>query len=162
MGLSTLRSTQSLVSSVLRRATSVTIPEGSSLNTSAASHYSIVFIVEIEKASREFVQLFLQVLDDGQRRVVDFRNTVIIMTSNLGPAYLNQMGKGPVRPETRQLVIGAIQGHFLPEFINRIDEIIIFVSHIILHCRTRRTLLMCFIYSAQFLARSYRTSSTSA
>ena len=97
--------------------------------------YCIVLIDEIEKASREFVTLFLQVLDDGrltdgQGRVVDFRNTVIVMTSNLGAAYLNDMGEGPVRPQTRQLVMGAIQGHFPPEFINRIDEIIIFVGDI--------------------------------
>ena len=95
--------------------------------------YSIVLIDEIEKASREFVTLFLQVLDDGrltdgQGRVVDFRNTVIIMTSNLGAAYLNDMGEGSISPQTRQLVMGAIQSHFPPEFINRIDEIIIFVS----------------------------------
>jgi ATP-dependent Clp protease ATP-binding subunit ClpA len=81
--------------------------------------YSIVLIDEIEKASREFVTLFLQVLDDGrltdgQGRVVDFRNTVVVMTSNLGAAYLNDMSEGPVRPHTRQLVMGAIQGHFLP------------------------------------------------
>jgi ATP-dependent Clp protease ATP-binding subunit ClpB len=62
--------------------------------------YCIVLIDEIEKASREFVTLFLQVLDDGrltdgQGRVVDFRNTVIVMTSNLGAAYLNDMGEGP-------------------------------------------------------------------
>lgn len=95
--------------------------------------YCIVLIDEIEKASREFITLFLQVLDDGrltdgQGRVVDFRNTVIIMTSNLGASYLNDMGDGPVRPETRALVMGAIQGHFPPEFINRIDEVIIYVS----------------------------------
>lgn len=95
--------------------------------------YSIVLIDEIEKASREFVTLFLQVLDDGrltdgQGRVVDFRNTVVIMTSNLGAAYLNDMGEGPVKSEARSMVMGAIQGHFPPEFVNRIDEIIIFVS----------------------------------
>ncbi|KAH9898381.1 P-loop containing nucleoside triphosphate hydrolase protein [Cubamyces lactineus] len=93
--------------------------------------YSIVLIDEIEKASREFYQLFLQVLDDGrltdgQGRVVDFRNTVIIMTSNLGAAFLNDMGEGPVKPQTRELVMGAIRNHFPPEFINRIDEIVIF------------------------------------
>ncbi|KAG1881660.1 P-loop containing nucleoside triphosphate hydrolase protein [Suillus tomentosus] len=93
--------------------------------------YSIVLIDEIEKASREFVTLFLQVLDDGrltdgQGRVVDFRNTVIIMTSNLGAAYLNDIGQGPVTPQTKQLVMGAITGHFPPEFINRIDEIVVF------------------------------------
>jgi ATP-dependent Clp protease ATP-binding subunit ClpA len=96
--------------------------------------YSIVLIDEVEKACREFVTLFLQVLDDGrltdgQGRVVDFRNTVIIMTSNLGAAYLNDMGDGPVKPATRQLVVGAIQAHFPPEFVNRVDEIIIFVSY---------------------------------
>ena len=95
--------------------------------------YSIVLIDEIEKASREFCQLFLQVLDDGrltdgQGRIVDFRNTVIIMTSNLGAAFLNDMGEGPVKSATRELVLGAIRGHFAPEFINRIDEIVIYVS----------------------------------
>ena len=93
--------------------------------------YCIVLIDEIEKASREFVTLFLQVLDDGrltdgQGRVVDFRNTVIIMTSNLGAAYLNDMGQGPVTAQTKELVMGSIRGHFPPEFINRIDEIVIF------------------------------------
>ncbi|KAJ7786301.1 P-loop containing nucleoside triphosphate hydrolase protein [Mycena metata] len=85
----------------------------------------------IIKACREFVTLFLQVLDDGrltdgQGRVVDFRNTVIIMTSNLGATYLNEMGEGPVTPETKALVTGAIQHHFPPEFINRIDSVVIF------------------------------------
>ena len=92
-----------------------------------------MLIDEIEKACREFITLFLQVLDDGrltdgQGRVVDFRNTVIIMTSNLGAVYLNDMGDGPVKSQTKELVMGAIRGHFPPEFINRIDEIIIFVS----------------------------------
>jgi ATP-dependent Clp protease ATP-binding subunit ClpA len=95
--------------------------------------YSIILIDEIEKACREFVTLFLQVLDDGrltdgQGRVVDMRNTVIMMTSNLGAAYLNDMGEGAVSPLTKSLVMDAIQGHFPPEFINRIDEIVIFVS----------------------------------
>jgi len=95
--------------------------------------YSIVLIDEIEKASREFVTLFLQVLDDGrltdgQGRLVNFRNTVIIMTSNLGAAFLNDMGEGPVRAATKELVMASIQAHFPPEFINRIDDIVIFVS----------------------------------
>ena len=90
--------------------------------------YSIILIDEIEKACREFVTLFLQVLDDGrltdgQGRVVDMRNTVIMMTSNLGAAYLNDMGEGAVNPHTKALVMSAIQGHFPPEFINRIDDI---------------------------------------
>ncbi|KAH7106024.1 P-loop containing nucleoside triphosphate hydrolase protein [Auriculariales sp. MPI-PUGE-AT-0066] len=96
--------------------------------------YSIVLIDEIEKAAREFVTLFLQVLDDGrltdgQGRVVDFRNTVIIMTSNLGAAYLNDAATGidgPVPPAVKQNVMQSIQGHFPPEFVNRIDEIIVF------------------------------------
>ena len=92
-----------------------------------------MLIDEIEKACREFITLFLQVLDDGrltdgQGRVVDFRNTVIIMTSNLGAAYLSDMGEGQVKSQTKELVMGTIRGHFPPEFINRIDEIIIFVS----------------------------------
>ncbi|KAJ2927131.1 hypothetical protein H1R20_g9968, partial [Candolleomyces eurysporus] len=98
--------------------------------------YSIILIDEIEKACREFVTIFLQVLDDGrltdgQGRVVDMKNTVIIMTSNLGAAYLHDMPEGPVRPETKTMVMGAIQSHFPPEFINRIDDIIIFraLSH---------------------------------
>lgn len=97
--------------------------------------YCIILIDEVEKACREFVTLFLQVLDDGrltdgQGRVVDFRNAVIMMTSNLGAVYLNDMGAGPVKPEARLMVIQAIQAHFPPEFVNRIDEIVIFVSHL--------------------------------
>jgi len=98
--------------------------------------YCIVLIDEIEKASREFVTLFLQVLDDGrltdgQGRVVDFRNCVIVMTSNLGAAFLNESAGGAggaVKKETRQLVMNAIQAHFPPEFVNRIDEVVIFRS----------------------------------
>lgn len=95
--------------------------------------YTIVLIDEIEKACREFVTLFLQVLDDGrlidgQGRVVDFRNTVIVMTNNLGAAYLNDMGEGPVGRGTRGLAMGPIQAHFPPKFVNRIDEIVVFVS----------------------------------
>jgi ATP-dependent Clp protease ATP-binding subunit ClpB len=94
--------------------------------------YCIVLIDEIEKACREFVTLFLQVLDDGrltdsQGRVVDFRNTVIILTSNLGASYLHDISEGPVLPKTKELVMGSIRAHFPPEFINRIDEIVIFV-----------------------------------
>jgi ATP-dependent Clp protease ATP-binding subunit ClpB len=112
--------------------------------------YCIVLIDEIEKASREFVTLFLQVLDDGrltdgQGRVVDFRNTVIGMTSNLGAAYLHDMGEGPVNEHTRRLVMGAIEKHFPPEFVNRIDKIIIFVSfsrfyQVILNISSQRSL----------------------
>jgi ATP-dependent Clp protease ATP-binding subunit ClpA len=105
--------------------------------------YSIILVDEIEKACREFVTIFLQVLDDGrltdgQGRVVDMKNTVIIMTSNLGAAFLHDMPEGPVQPETKTMVMGAITSHFPPEFVNRIDDIIIFVSFlsllVISHC----------------------------
>ncbi|MBW0467844.1 hypothetical protein O181_007559 [Austropuccinia psidii MF-1] len=94
--------------------------------------YSIVLIDEIEKASREFTQLFLQVLDDGRLtdshgRVVSFRNCVIVMTSNLGAMYLNEVeNDGPIPESTKLAVHSAIRLHFAPEFINRIDGIIIF------------------------------------
>jgi len=93
--------------------------------------YSIILIDEIEKAAREFIQLFLQVLDDGRLtdghgRVVDCRNTVVIMTSNLGAAYLNSVEEGPIPPSNRTMVMQAIEQHFPPEFRNRIDEIIIY------------------------------------
>ena len=96
--------------------------------------YSLILIDEIEKAAREFHQLFLQVLDDGRLtdnkgRVVDFRNTIIMMTSNVGSAYLNENpSEGPVRPEVREKVNQAIAATFPPEFINRIDEIILYRS----------------------------------
>jgi ATP-dependent Clp protease ATP-binding subunit ClpA len=96
--------------------------------------YSLILIDEIEKAAREFHQLFLQVLDDGRLtdskgRVVDFRNTIIMMTSNTGSAFLNDNPKeGPVDPAVREKVMGAIQATFPPEFLNRIDEIILYRS----------------------------------
>lgn len=95
--------------------------------------YCVVLVDEIEKACKEFTTLFLQVLDDGrltdgQGRVINLRNTVIIMTSNLGSAYLNALPDDGVEipAATRELVQGSIQSHFLPEFINRIDSIVIF------------------------------------
>lgn len=93
--------------------------------------FSIVLIDEIEKAAREFVQLFLQVLDEGrlqdsQGRQVSFRNTIIIMTSNLGSAFINESEEDDLSPETRGMVQEAIAAHFPPEFINRIDSTVIF------------------------------------
>lgn len=96
--------------------------------------YSLILIDEIEKAAREFHQLFLQVLDDGRLtdgkgRVVDFRNTIIMMTSNVGSSFLNENpSEGPVKGEVRQKVMNAISGTFPPEFINRIDDIILYRS----------------------------------
>lgn len=95
--------------------------------------YSVVLVDELEKASREFVQVFLQVLDDGRvtdaaGRVVNFKNTVIIMTSNLGSSFLNELPDdgSPVPDSTRELVTGAIRAHLPPEFLNRIDSIVIY------------------------------------
>ncbi|GAA5854686.1 hypothetical protein JCM3766R1_005608 [Sporobolomyces carnicolor] len=95
--------------------------------------YSVVLIDELEKASREFVQVFLQVLDDGRitdsaGRVVNFKNTVIIMTSNLGSSFLNELPDdgSPVPESTRELVTGAIRAHLPPEFLNRIDSVVIY------------------------------------
>ena len=96
--------------------------------------YSLILIDEIEKAAREFHQLFLQVLDDGRLtdnkgRVVDFRNTIIMMTSNVGSAYLNDNpSEGAVQPDVRAKVMNAISATFPPEFINRIDDIILYRS----------------------------------
>lgn len=88
--------------------------------------YSIVLFDEIEKAHTEVFNLLLQILDDGrltdsQGRVVDFRNTIIIMTSNLGSKYLVEGDK-----ESKDQVISLVKENFKPEFINRIDELIIF------------------------------------
>ncbi|GAA5876075.1 hypothetical protein JCM16303_007012 [Sporobolomyces ruberrimus] len=95
--------------------------------------YSVVLVDELEKASREFVQVFLQVLDDGRitdaaGRIVNFKNTVIIMTSNLGSAFLNELPDdgSPVPDSTKELVNGAIRAHLPPEFINRLDSIVIY------------------------------------
>ena len=96
--------------------------------------YSLILIDEIEKAAREFHQLFLQVLDDGRLtdgkgRVVDFRNTIVMMTSNVGSMYLNEHpSEGAVDPAVRAKVNGAIAKTFPPEFINRIDDIILYRS----------------------------------
>jgi ATP-dependent Clp protease ATP-binding subunit ClpB len=95
--------------------------------------YCIVLVDEIEKACTELILLLLQTLGDGrltdgQNRTVDFRNTVIVMTSNLGAAHLNDVGEGPVKSQTKELVMGAIRGRFPLEFIGRINKIVIFVS----------------------------------
>jgi ATP-dependent Clp protease ATP-binding subunit ClpB len=88
--------------------------------------YSVVLFDEIEKAHSEVFNVLLQLLDDGrltdgQGRTVDFRNTVVIMTSNLG----NQLWEGG-RQATREQVTRVLQAHFRPEFLNRIDEIVVF------------------------------------
>jgi ATP-dependent Clp protease ATP-binding subunit ClpB len=94
--------------------------------------YSIVLFDEIEKAHGDVFNILLQVLDDGrltdgQGRTVDFRNTVIIMTSNLGSQYIQQYGSGEYA-RMRTMVMETLKEHFKPEFLNRIDEIIIYHS----------------------------------
>jgi len=90
--------------------------------------YSVVLFDEIEKAHPEVFNVFLQVLDDGrltdgQGRTVDFRNTVIIMTSNIGSQYIMDVDDESV---IRDRVMEALRGQFRPEFLNRVDEIVIF------------------------------------
>jgi ATP-dependent Clp protease ATP-binding subunit ClpB len=90
--------------------------------------YSVVLFDEIEKAHPEVFNIFLQVLDDGrltdgQGRTVDFRNTVIIMTSNIGSQYIMEWTD---EAAMRESVMNALRQHFRPEFLNRVDETIIF------------------------------------
>ncbi len=94
--------------------------------------YSIVLFDEIEKAHPEVFNVLLQVLDDGrltdgQGRTVDFRNTVIIMTSNLGSHFIQQYGAGDY-DKMRSMVMETLKESFKPEFLNRIDEIVIYHS----------------------------------
>ncbi|WP_042409996.1 ATP-dependent chaperone ClpB [Streptacidiphilus carbonis] len=95
--------------------------------------YSVVLFDEIEKAHADVFNTLLQVLDDGritdaQGRTVDFRNTVVIMTSNLGSQYLLQDATqaGEIKPEARALVMTELNSHFRPEFLNRVDDIVLF------------------------------------
>ena len=95
--------------------------------------YSVVLLDEIEKAHRDVFNVLLQVLDDGrltdgQGRTVDFRNTVIIMTSNIGSQYLLEgiSDAGEIKPEGRELVMSELRRHFRPEFLNRVDDIVLF------------------------------------
>ena len=95
--------------------------------------YSVVLFDEVEKAHPDVFNILLQVLDDGrltdsQGRVVDFKNTVIVMTSNLGSQDVRELGEGATNDEVRAVVMSAVSQHFRPEFINRIDEIVIFHS----------------------------------
>ncbi len=90
--------------------------------------YSVVLFDEIEKAHPDVFNVLLQVLDDGritdgQGRTVDFKNTVVIMTSNIGSQYIMEEESSEAR---RRLVMDALRAHFRPEFLNRVDEIIIF------------------------------------
>jgi ATP-dependent Clp protease ATP-binding subunit ClpB len=93
--------------------------------------YQVVLFDEIEKAHPDVFNVLLQVLDDGrltdgQGRTVDFRNTLIIMTSNLGSEFLVNQPEGEDTSAVREQVMGMVRGHFRPEFLNRVDEIILF------------------------------------
>lgn len=93
--------------------------------------YSVVLFDEVEKAHPDVFNILLQVLDDGrltdsQGRVVDFKNTVIVMTSNLGSQDVRELGEMATDDEVRTVVMNAVSQHFRPEFINRIDELVIF------------------------------------
>ncbi len=92
--------------------------------------YSVILFDEIEKAHQDVFNVLLQVLDDGrltdgQGRTVDFKNTVIVMTSNLGSHMIQQM-EGSDYGVVKLAVMGEVKGHFRPEFINRIDEVVVF------------------------------------
>ena len=95
--------------------------------------YSVVLFDEVEKAHPDVFNVLLQVLDDGritdsQGRTVDFKNTIIIMTSNLGSAHLLEGidENGDINPEAEELVMNELRGNFRPGFLNRLDEIIMF------------------------------------
>ena len=95
--------------------------------------YSVLLFDEIEKAHQDVFNLLLQLLDDGrltdsQGRTVDFKNTIVIMTSNLGSTYLleNISTDGTIAPQAEDRVLAELRTHFRPEFLNRIDEIVLF------------------------------------
>ena len=95
--------------------------------------YSVVLFDEVEKAHPDVFNVLLQVLDDGritdsQGRTVDFKNTIIILTSNIGSQYLLEgIGEdGRIRPEAETAVMNDLRAHFRPEFLNRLDEVILF------------------------------------
>jgi len=102
--------------------------------------YSVVLLDEVEKAHPEVLNVLLQILDDGrltdgQGRTVDFKNTLVIMTSNLGSQWILELGEGE-SAEMEHRVMEAVRGHFRPEFLNRVDEIVIFHALSREHIRT--------------------------
>ncbi len=93
--------------------------------------YQVILFDEIEKAHPDVFNVLLQVLDDGrltdgQGRTVDFRNTLIVMTSNLGSDILAAQPEGALTEAVRGAVMEVVRGHFRPEFLNRLDEILLF------------------------------------
>ena len=108
--------------------------EGGQLTEQVRRHpYAVILFDEIEKAHPDVFNILLQIMDDGRLtdgkgRKVDFKNTVIIMTSNLGSSYLQSenIGSADAFEEASKQVLNALHGHFRPEFLNRVDDIIIF------------------------------------
>ena len=105
--------------------------EGGQLTEAVRRHpYCVILFDEVEKAHPDVFNILLQVLDDGritdsQGRTVDFKNAILIMTSNLGSEYiLDGIADGEIRPEAREAVDRLLKTHFRPEFLNRIDEIV--------------------------------------
>ncbi len=93
--------------------------------------YSVILLDEIEKAHQDVFNVLLQVLDDGrltdgQGRTVDFRNTVVVMTSNLGSQMIQEMAEQNNYPLMKSMVMAQVADHFRPEFVNRIDEVVVF------------------------------------
>jgi ATP-dependent Clp protease ATP-binding subunit ClpB len=93
--------------------------------------YQVILFDEVEKAHHDVFNVLLQVLDDGrltdgQGRTVDFRNTLIILTSNLGAEFLTALPDGAGVDQARDGVMAAVRAHFRPEFLNRLDEIVLF------------------------------------
>ncbi|MBM4137907.1 MAG: ATP-dependent chaperone ClpB [Nitrospira sp.] len=107
--------------------------EGGQLTESVRRRlFSVILFDEIEKAHHDVFNVLLQVLDDGrltdsQGRTVDFKNTVLIMTSNIGsPQILEEQHRGASHEEIRTVVMGELREHFRPEFLNRVDEVVVF------------------------------------
>ncbi len=116
--------------------------------------FAVVLLDEIEKAHPEVLNVLLQLLDDGrltdgQGRTVDFRNTLIIMTSNLGSQWILELGERD-REELERRIETAVREHFRPELLNRIDEIVIF------HALTREDLRLIVALHAEGLRRMLR------
>ena len=93
--------------------------------------YSVILLDEVEKAHPDVFNILLQVLDDGrltdgQGRTVDFKNTVVIMTSNLGSDVIQDTHDDSQYDEMKQRVMGVVGQHFRPEFINRVDDLVVF------------------------------------
>ena len=95
--------------------------------------YSVLLLDEVEKAHPDVFNILLQVLEDGrltdgQGRTVNFRNTIVVMTSNLGSGLIQSMSEGSDYQQMKQAVMGEVATHFRPEVINRIDEVVVFHS----------------------------------